>query len=170
MKHCVQCKGTKLERAEQTIDIQVPTGEKALAVSVAGVSVIRCSTCGEAYLHGRDLERAALIAGAEAIRRGAQDGTTFRFVRKALGMEASELGELLGISPNVVSQWEDGRRAVERSVWIALGHLMADQLSGATTTIDELRAFVAPLSPPPLRFSLQSFRDTAPEEHHAESP
>jgi DNA-binding XRE family transcriptional regulator len=147
MKHCIQCNGIDLRYAEETEDVRVPTAGGDLEVFVSGVSVTRCSTCGEAYLKGPDLERASLIASAEAIRQGVRDGPTLRFIRKALGLRTAELGELLGISAEAVSQWENGQRAAERSVWITVGDLVSDELAGVTTTFDRLRTFAEPRMP-----------------------
>ncbi len=82
--------------------------------------------------------RPELLAGAEAIGRGHRDGATLRFVRKALGLRAAELGGLLEVSAETVSRWENGHRAATPSVWNTLADLVADRLTGATTTLDRL--------------------------------
>ncbi len=157
MKHCIQCNGIELRCAEETEDVRVPTAGGDLEVFLSGVSVTRCLTCGEAYLKGPDLERAGLIAGAEAMRQGVRDGPTLQFIRKALGLRTAELGELLGISAGAVSQWENGQGAAERSVWITLGDLVSDELAGVTATYDRLRTFAEPRMPQaPVRVALGS--------------
>ncbi|MGA8893033.1 MAG: helix-turn-helix domain-containing protein [Anaeromyxobacteraceae bacterium] len=111
-----------------------------LVVRVAGVSAVRCGACGETALSGGDLARAELLAGAEAMARGLRDGGTFKFVRKALGMRAAELGTLLDVSPETISRWENGHRAAERSVWNTLADLVIDRLEGTDTTLTRLQA------------------------------
>lgn len=157
MKHCIQCNGITLLQGEKTEHVRVPTAGGELEVLVSGVPVAQCSTCGEEYLKGPDLERADLVASAEAIRQGVREGSTLRFIRKALGLHTAELGELLGISADTVSQWENGQRAAERSTWITLGDLVFDELAGMTTTFDRLRTFAEPcVSRTPVRVALAS--------------
>ncbi len=155
MKRCIQCKGTDLRHTEETVDVRVPTAGSELEVRVSGVSTTRCGTCGESYLSGPDLERADLLAAAEAMRRGVHDGVTLKFIRKALGLRATELGELLEVSAETVSRWENGHRIAERSVWNTLADLVADELAGVTTTRDRLRGFAEPRVPKtPVRLAL----------------
>ncbi len=155
MKRCIQCQGTDLQDVAEMVPVRVPMAGGELEVRVSGVSAARCSTCGESYLKGPDLERADLLASAEAMRRGLRDGPTLEFIRRALGLRAAKLAELLGVPTAVVSQWEDGHRAVERSVWNALADLVSDELAGATTTLDRLRALTEPRVPTdPVRVDL----------------
>jgi DNA-binding XRE family transcriptional regulator len=125
--------------ARETVEVRVPS-PVPLVVRVAGVSAVRCDACGEVALDGAALARAELLAGAEAMARGLRDGGTLKFVRKALAMRAAELGDLLGVSPETISRWENGHRAAERSVWNTLADLVIDKLEGTDTTLTRLRA------------------------------
>jgi hypothetical protein len=155
MKRCPVCRGEDLRETEETVDVAVPTGSEPFRVRVSGVSTVKCGTCGESFLSGPDLGRAELLAGGEAIARGLRDGATLKFVRKALGLRATELGELLDVSAETVSRWENGHRAAERSVWNTLADLVADKLGGRTITIERLRAPGKPRIPrQPVRLSL----------------
>ncbi len=147
MKRCAVCFSNELRETRETVDVNVPTVSGAFHVRVSGVSNARCGNCGESFLCGPDLGRAELLAGAEALARGFRDGKTLKFVRKALGLRATELGELLGVSAETVSRWENGHRAAERSVWNASADMVADKLAGTTTTLERLRTHGAPRIP-----------------------
>jgi DNA-binding XRE family transcriptional regulator len=138
---------------KEAVEVRVPAPEP-LIVRVTGVSAIKCGACGEAVLNGADLGRAELLAGAEALARGLRDGGTFKFIRKALGMRAAELGDLLDVSPETVSRWENGHRAAERSVWNTLADLVADRLEGTDTTLARLKAPKARIPKQPIRLRL----------------
>jgi DNA-binding XRE family transcriptional regulator len=154
MKRCAACNGDDLRETEETVDVAVPTHSEPFRVRVSEISTIKCGTCGGSFLSGPDLGRAELLAGGEAIARGLRDGATLKFVRKALGLRAADLGELLGVSAETVSRWENGHRAAERSVWNTLADLVADKLGGKTMTVERLRARKPRIPKHPVRLSL----------------
>jgi DNA-binding XRE family transcriptional regulator len=137
------------------VEVRVPTASGPFVVRVSGIPAVKCDGCGESFLNGPDLGRAELLASGEAIARGVRDGPTLKFVRKALGLRAAELGELLDVSAETLSRWENGHRVAERSVWNTLADLIADKLAGVTTTVDRLRALAEPRLPKqPVRLKL----------------
>ena len=155
MKRCAACHSSDLRETRESVDVVVPTASGPFRVLVSGVANVKCGNCGESFLHGPDLGRAELLAGAEALARGLRDSQTLKFVRKALGLRAVELGELLDVSAETVSRWENGHREAERSVWNALADLVADKLAGTTTTLERLRAHGSPRVPKrPVRLRL----------------
>lgn len=155
MRRCATCRSDDLREAEETVDVRVPTASSAFVVRVSGIAAVKCGGCGEAFLDGADLGRAELLAAGEAVARGLRDGPTLKFVRKTLGLRAANLGELLDVSAETVSRWENGHRAAERSVWNTLADLVSDRLAGTTTTLDRLRAFGEPRLPrQPVRLKL----------------
>jgi DNA-binding XRE family transcriptional regulator len=88
------------------------------------------------------------------VTRGLRDGGTFKFIRKALGLLASELGDLLDVSPETISRWENSHRPAERSVWNTLADLVDDKLHGKNTTLDRLTAPKAGVPKQPVRLRL----------------
>ncbi len=155
MKRCAVCRSDDVSETEETVDVRVPTASGAFVVRVSGIPAVKCGACAESLLNGRDLGRAELLASAEAIARGLRDGPTLKFVRKALALRAAELGELLDVSAETVSRWENGHRVAERSVWNTLADLVADKLAGATTTLDRLQSLAEPRLPKqPVRLKL----------------
>jgi DNA-binding XRE family transcriptional regulator len=154
MKRCVSCRSRDVREVREVVEVRVPSSPEPLVVRVTGVSAIKCGGCGESVLSGADLGRSALLAGAEAMARGLRDGGTFRFIRKALGMRASEIGTLLDVSPETISRWENGHRAAERSVWNTLADLVADRLDGTDTTLARLKVPRPSIPKQPVRLKL----------------
>jgi DNA-binding XRE family transcriptional regulator len=154
MKRCVSCRSSDVREIREAVEVRVPSSPEPLVVRVRGVSAIKCGACGEAALDGGDLRRAELLAGAEAMARGLRDGSTFQFIRKALGMHASELGSLLDVSPETISRWENGHRTAERSVWNTLADLVTDKLQGTNTTRTRLTIPKARIPKQAIRLSL----------------
>jgi DNA-binding XRE family transcriptional regulator len=154
MKRCASCRSGDLRETKEAVEVRVPSSPEPLVVRVTGVSAIKCGGCGEVFLNGPDLGRAELLAGGEAMARGLRDGGTFKFIRKALGLRASELGDLLDVSPETISRWENSHRAAERSVWNTLADLVSDKLHGKKTTLDRLTAPKARVPKQPVRLRL----------------
>jgi transcriptional regulator with XRE-family HTH domain len=46
--------------------------------------------------------------------RGIRDSAVFKNLRKALGLEATELADLLGVTAKTISRWKTGHREEER--------------------------------------------------------
>ena len=77
------------------------------------------------------------LLSAEAVRNRAQ-----RML--ALGLKATQLGELLDTAPETISRWETGKRPPERGAVVIVAALVDDELSGRTTTADRIRALHHP--------------------------
>ncbi len=103
-----------------------------------------CEGCDETYIAAEEAMRFDLRVARELGSRGAATGETFRFVRKALGMQADDLAGLLGVSAETVARWEHGERPADRAALTVLGALVADKLDGRATTMRLLRAQQAP--------------------------
>jgi YgiT-type zinc finger domain-containing protein len=136
---CASCKSSRLLPIEESVELQVPGDKGGLRVIVEGVRATRCEACGEVYTDGPDLGRAEVLAALEAVRAGLRDGPTFNWARRALGLRAVDLAELLDVAPETVSRWENGHRSADRSVWNTLADLLANAVDGNTATLDLLQ-------------------------------
>ncbi len=134
MKQCVKCSGA-LSAAMMREEVVV-----AGATFSGMVPTRRCDACGEVYLAAEDGMRFDLRVARELGSRGAATGEAFRFMRKALGMRATDLAELLGVAAETISRWERGERPVDRAALTVVGALVADKLDGRATTIKLLKA------------------------------
>ena len=113
----------------------------------ATLSATKCSACGESYINGGVLSRFELSAARKLAELGIREGTVFKFMRKALGMRAADLADLLSVTPETVSRWENDKNDVDLAAFVILGSLVADKLEGRTTTHDRLRAVHEPPKP-----------------------
>lgn len=146
MKRCPICKSTDLRRVEETHTCTVPLRAGPVRVIVGGVPGLVCGSCGEGTFDLADLSRAELQAAAGVANLGYQEGAAFRFMRKAAGLTAPALADLLDVSEGTVSRWENDHAPVDRAAWAALAAVVTEKLAGQTTTLDRLRASKAPRS------------------------
>ena len=105
---------------------------------------LRCAGCAESQVSLRDLERFELLVANVLGTLGASTGPVFKFQRKALGLQAAELAELLDASVETVSRWENGKRDIPRSALAVLATLVEDAAGMRTDTAAKLRALSKP--------------------------
>jgi YgiT-type zinc finger domain-containing protein len=134
---CVECRKGKLEpsTAEETLQV----GDYVVRMDVP---VQECSSCHEVYLPGEIAEQMELSAANLLAEAGVCSGAVFKFMRKSLGMRAVDLAELLSVTPETVSRWENDHVPVDRCAYSTVASLIADRLEGCTRTADRLRALL----------------------------
>ncbi|MDF2696222.1 MAG: helix-turn-helix domain protein [Labilithrix sp.] len=96
----------------------------------ATADVDSCAGCGEVYIPASLMiafERA--IAG-ELARHGPVCDETFRWIRKAAGVERNELAFILGVSSETIAGWESERRPVDRAAWLLVAAMVLDGMDG----------------------------------------
>src|ERR1700694_2196802 len=86
----------------------------------------RCQSCGETFFDSSVVRSFELVVAQVLGRQGLRSGEVFRFMRKALGMTAVELAELLDGTPETVSRWETGKWTVDRRALAILSALVND--------------------------------------------
>jgi transcriptional regulator with XRE-family HTH domain len=64
-------------------------------------------------------------------------------LRKAAGLKAVRLAELLDVTPMQVSRWENGRKPLERRAVALVSALAVEQLEGKAATLAVLEALAA---------------------------
>jgi DNA-binding transcriptional regulator YiaG len=109
----------------------------------ATADVDGCPGCGDVYIPASLMiafERA--IAG-ELARHGPVSDETFRWIRKAAGVERNELAFILGVTPETIAGWESERRPVDRAAWLLVAAMVLDGMEGPRA----LRARLAAPSP-----------------------
>jgi DNA-binding transcriptional regulator YiaG len=77
------------------------------------VDVARCATCRDVVLMVPDphaLERAIVAALVRA--RGPLRGPEIRFLRRAMALSGKRLASLLGVTPSVLSRWENEKSPI----------------------------------------------------------
>jgi len=139
MKRCPSCKKSNLTKGTTTLERTFPFRSGKVRAVVDNVPALVCHGCGEALVTGEDLGRAELIAASRLIDAGARSGALLSWTRRALGLLATDLAALLGITAETVSRWENDRVEPEPAVWNVIADLVDDRLEGRTRTQDRLR-------------------------------
>lgn len=139
MNRCVQCGHVGLEDGQA--DDQIVIGERTFTASLPAQI---CPECGESYTGLEALGQLELAVAAALARDGTRSPEAFRFMRKALGLPAVELAELLDVTPETISRWEHGKLRVERRALALIGALVLEREEGRSTILDHLRALKDP--------------------------
>lgn len=136
---CPKCGSKTLRQAPVSVSRAV-----AGHVFSATVPALRCPACGEEQVPLKAVERFELLVAHMLGTLGASSGAVFKFQRKALGLQAAELGELLDASVETVSRWENGKRDIPRSALAVLATLVEDAAGMRTDTATKLRTLGKP--------------------------
>jgi putative zinc finger/helix-turn-helix YgiT family protein len=107
---------------------------------VANLNATVCSKCEEGLVAGDELEKFEVAIAVDLAKTGARSGEAIKFMRKAIGLRATDLAGLLDIAPETLSRWETGDREAPRGDVATIGALVLDHASGSTATADRLRA------------------------------
>jgi putative zinc finger/helix-turn-helix YgiT family protein len=142
MRRCVTCE--KLDTIREVRNRYVRAFElsdgTALQFVFEDFPQRACSNCDERYYAAKDLADADHAVCRELIARHVRDPAVFKWFRKSVGLKATELAELLGVTAVTISHWETGHTEPSRAVWTLLDALQEDESEGRTTTLDRLRA------------------------------
>ena len=102
------------------------------------------AACGETVFTAESIRRLELVVARKLAETGQRSGEAFKFMRKALGLRAVDLAELLGVAAETISRWETGAREVDRASFAVLADAVAEQLEGRARALDYLRAIAKP--------------------------
>lgn len=150
MKTCPSCRSKRLQSVQRDESVHLSFSYRRsprTLTYVAKVPAIRCWACGDCFDEGAARERFELQVARAAMGLGVTAGGILRYARKALGLKASELADILGVTVETISHWENDRTEISRFAWVAIGDLVADRIAGATSTRDRLAAFRHPKLP-----------------------
>ena len=139
MQRCVQC--GKAAVTEADVKLQRRIAGRVFVTTVLGS---RCGACGEDYVMAPDLQRFELLTARTLAEAGQSSGAAFKFMRKAMGLKATDLAVLLGVTAETISRWENDKHAPDRSTLAVMAYLLADKLAGSTRTADALQAMAQP--------------------------
>jgi putative zinc finger/helix-turn-helix YgiT family protein len=84
-----------------------------------------CSACGEKLFSSEEVAAQERATADALVERGVRNAPEFKFVRKAAGLKATELAEILGVQPKTIARWESGEVEFPRAVAFALAELYA---------------------------------------------
>src|SRR5260370_42478452 len=93
----------------------------------ASVAALVCDSCGAIYFNGPALGNFDLAVANKLARAGVSDGEAIKFMRKAVGLPAVTLAELLDTSPETVSRWERGVSHIDRAAFAILAGIVMER-------------------------------------------
>src|SRR2546426_4119843 len=129
----------------------------------ADVPARKCTSCGELLISGPGIAAFERAITLELARGGDVGAEGFRWLRKAAGLKAVRLAELLDVTPMQVSRWENGRKPLERRAIALVSALALEQLEGKGATRAVLEALSASKKRPKnMRLDLKAARQSRP--------
>ena len=110
----------------------------------ASVPALVCDACGAVYFNGPSLGGFDLAVANRLAHAGVSDGEAIKFMRKAVGLPAVTLAELLDTSPETVSRWERGVSHIDRAAFAILAGIVIEKTDNRSDTLERLRALNRP--------------------------
>jgi DNA-binding transcriptional regulator YiaG len=110
---------------------------------IGDVPARKCASCGELLTSGPALAAFERAITLELARGGDVGPQGFRWLRKAAGLKAVRLAELLDLTPMQVSRWENGRKPLERRAVALVSTLALEQVDGKAAARSVLEALAA---------------------------
>ena len=136
---CYKCRGKDLRRMEKLLTREI--GGHSFR---AKVPATRCGSCGEILYASADLRRLDDAVAIALLDGGVTLPDGLKFVRKTMGMMADELAHLLGVRPETVSRWENGKREVGLAMRALLRQLFEERHARKRPVADLLRRLQSP--------------------------
>ncbi|MGZ5967372.1 MAG: type II TA system antitoxin MqsA family protein [Polyangiales bacterium] len=135
VRKCYACGSARLVRGTRDRRLEVDS-----RTFIASQPFTRCEACGESISDGRWLHAFELEIARTIATDGPSTGDGFRFMRKAIGLQASELAELLDVTRETVSRWENEKQDLERRAVAILSSLVLETVEGRRLLLDRLHA------------------------------
>lgn len=136
---CFACGGDRMAQTTREVRKRV-AGRTFVAVEPVEV----CGACGEITVDARAVHAFELAIAKALADAGPRSGEELKLMRKALELRADELAELLDVTRETVSRWENDKQPLERRAVALVSELVVDRIEGRTRTLDRLRALRAP--------------------------
>lgn len=99
-----------------------------------------CRPCRATFMSGSTMLATDRVIAAYLATRSPPSGEALRFIRKALGLRGFELAELMGVTGETVSRWENGQRPVDAKAWVVVGSVMLEDVGQPAATMRRLLA------------------------------
>lgn len=103
---------------------------------------VRVADDGEEVVDGEVAANADLAIAAAIAEQGPVAGETFAWMRRAAGLQAKVLAELLDVRAESVSRWERGDRPMDRAAWLLLADHVLER-AGKRMSVLELMKKIA---------------------------
>jgi len=107
IQKCTECGGAMASTREDRPYSKLP------GVLLCGVEVLRCPKCGESeVVIPKPNQLGDLLAQHLIEKRDRLVGAEIRFLRAHLNLSGVELARRMGVAPETVSRWENGKDAM----------------------------------------------------------
>jgi len=104
----------------------------------------RCASCREVVIQGSDIRKFELRIAVELAKAGVRTAEAFKLIRRASGLSAEQLAQLLDLTPDCIGYWEKGEWPVDPRALSVLTSLVLSKLDGRHTALDSLRILREP--------------------------
>jgi DNA-binding transcriptional regulator YiaG len=104
----------------------------------------KCEFCGQVVIQGHDVRLFELRVAVEIAKAGLRTGESFKYLRKAVGMEAANLAELLDVPVEYVGYWESGSWPVDPRAHAVLCSFVLGKFEQRPSSLDCLRVLRKP--------------------------
>ncbi len=104
---CVAC-GSRMKKTRENYAYASLPG-----TTLSNIEVYRCPACGEEEVSIPHIEELNRTIARELVRKKTQLAPTqIRFLRKLLGWSGVDFATHFGVTPETVSRWESGKKAM----------------------------------------------------------
>ena len=110
----------------------------------ATMPATRCEACGEVVIQGHDVKLFELRIAVELAKAGVRDAEAFKFLRKALSIEAADLAELLDVPEDFIGYWERGDWPVDPRAHAVVSSLVLAKFEHKPASLDPLAVLREP--------------------------
>ena len=139
MKTCGRC------QKERVVQISLDDNmEVAGHTFTAQMPAEKCEACGQIAIQGHDMKLFELRVAIELAKAGVRSAEAFRFLRKAIGIEAAGLAELLDVPVEYVGYWDKGDWPVDPRAQAVLCSLVLAKFEQRPWALDPLAVLRAP--------------------------
>ena len=96
----------------------------------------KCQACGQIVIQGHDLKLFELRVAVELAKAGTRDKEAFKYLRKALALDAAGLAHILDVPEEFVGYWEKGEWPVDPRAHAVLRSLVLGKFEQRPSTLD----------------------------------
>ena len=111
---------------------------------VFSVPAEKCGACGQIAIQGHDMKLFELRVAIELAKAGPRAAESFKFLRKAVGLEPAGLAELLDLPEEFVGYWEKGEWPVDPRAHAVLCSLVLAKFEQKPSSLDCLAVLREP--------------------------
>jgi len=104
---------------------------------------VRVADDGEEVVDGEIAANADLAIAAAIAAQGPVAGETFAWMRRAAGLQAKVLAQLLDVRAESVSRWERGERPMDRAAWLLLADLILERAGKRMSVLELMKRIAA---------------------------